>query len=116
MSQKILNLLGARIKITLQDNRIFIGQLLAFDRYMNLVLLDTQEIRITKAEKVEKRTLGLVILRGEVVVSISVESYQQLASDKKLVQGLGVGKQAGRGLPVQGSIGLQQPVLGMLPK
>jgi small nuclear ribonucleoprotein B and B' len=65
MSQKILNLLNARLKITLKDNRIFVGQLIAFDRFMNLVLNDCQETRVTASGSMEKRTLGLVILRGK---------------------------------------------------
>ncbi|ANB15740.1 Sm snRNP core protein Smb1 [Sugiyamaella lignohabitans] len=42
---------------------------------MNLVLSDTEEFRTTKKSKIEeRRTLGLIILRGETVISVSIES------------------------------------------
>lgn len=58
--------LNKKISLLLKDNRILEGKLVGFDDYMNMVLEDTEE---TAAEK--KRRLGLVILRGNNVVSIS---------------------------------------------
>jgi len=63
------------MRVIIQDNRELIGQFLAFDKHMNLVLADTEEFRRVggkgkeKDEKVIKRSLGLVILRGEIIVS-----------------------------------------------
>jgi len=68
------------MRVIIQDNRELIGQFLAFDKHMNLVLADTEEFRRVggkgkeKDEKVIKRSLGLVILRGEIIVSMSVEA------------------------------------------
>jgi len=80
-------LVNWRLKVTLNDGRALVGQMLAFDKHMNLVIVDCEEFRRTKSKKKAnaedgepapppqemRRTLGLVIIRGEVVVSISVE-------------------------------------------
>lgn len=68
-----------RMRITISDTRQLVGTFLAFDRHMNLVLADTEEFRKVKAkkgaeEKEEKRVLGLVLLRGESVISLSAEA------------------------------------------
>lgn len=80
------DLINYRVKIITIDNRIFVGQLLAFDKYLNLVLSDTEESRITKKSyqqlvntksgqpEYERRSLGLIILRGEQIISLSIES------------------------------------------
>jgi small nuclear ribonucleoprotein B and B' len=90
----MLALINYRLRVTLNDGRELTGQMLAFDKHMNLVLADCEEFRRTRSKAKEeggaapatqeiKRTLGLVILRGEMVVSISVEGPPPLTEEDK---------------------------------
>jgi len=123
----MLGLINWRLKITLNDGRALIGQMLAFDKHMNLVLADCEEFRRIRPKKKAgepegerpeqdvKRALGLVILRGEAVVSLSVEGPPPVQDDEKnkgLPAGPGRGMPAGRGLgmmPPMGPPGMGRP-------
>ncbi|KAF9879699.1 SMB protein [Colletotrichum karsti] len=114
------------MRVTLNDGRQMTGQMLAFDKHMNLVLADTEEFRRVKIkqnkpaapgssgssqtiEKEEKRTLGLTIVRGAHIVSLSVESEPPADPSARLgksapggisstlAAGPGVARPAGRG-------------------
>ncbi|CAO1631161.1 unnamed protein product [Sympodiomycopsis kandeliae] len=131
---KMLSLINYRLRVTLNDGRQLTGQMLAFDPHMNLVLADTEEFRKLKRRKgaskkaeggsddddddqesstaplpsaEQKRALGLIILRGETIVSLSVEGPPP--ADK----GAGVGGPlppgAGRGMPAGRGVGLAAP-------
>jgi small nuclear ribonucleoprotein B and B' len=75
-TSKIGQLLNSRVKVTLQDGRVFIGQLLAHDKHLNFVLADCEEFRLLKRGNgdSERRNLGLIVLRGEEIVSVSQET------------------------------------------
>lgn len=72
-----------RVSATIQDSRVLVGTLIAFDKHMNLVLADTEEFRTLKPKRQRgeemkteeprevKRALGLVLLRGENIVTMS---------------------------------------------
>lgn len=87
---------------------------MAFDRHMNIVLGDTQEFRKIRTkktsgiteEKEEKRTLGLIILRGDSVVSMTIEGPPPPEIDEKMTPGgPGLAKTAAaRGVPVAPAI------------
>lgn len=125
-SSKMLNYINYRMKVTLQDSRVLIGYFMAFDKHMNLVLGDCEEFRTLKAklktnvaeERVEKRHLGLVLLRGENVVSLTVEG-PPLAQENETVgpSGPGMARAAGRGIPpapIGGPpMGLMAPMRGI---
>jgi len=49
-----------------------IGTMKSFDKHMNLVLADCEEMRRIR-NRDEKRLLGFILLRGEHVVSMNVE-------------------------------------------
>ena len=102
---KMLQFINWSMRVTLDDTRVLVGRFLAFDKHMNLVLADCEEFRITKSSK-KKRALGLVLLRGECVVSIAVESPPPKPKARpKLTKSqapLGTGVPAGRGAPPPG--------------
>ena len=44
-------IIGYRIKVTLNDSRTLTGQMLAFDKHMNLVISECEEFRRVKSKK-----------------------------------------------------------------
>ncbi|OJJ83896.1 small nuclear ribonucleoprotein-associated protein [Aspergillus glaucus CBS 516.65] len=134
---KMQNLINYQMRVTLNDGRQMTGQMLAFDKHMNIVLADTEEFRRVKrkskpaagpnnaplVEAEEKRTLGLTIVRGTHVVSCSVDGPPPADPSSRLgtsvpgaataaatlAAGPGISKPAGRGLP----IGLGGPAAGV---
>jgi small nuclear ribonucleoprotein B and B' len=102
----------------LYDNRTIIGTFLAFDKHLNLVLSDAEEFRVIKnsrsgssgliEEKTEKRTLGLILIRGENVINLAVEGPPPPSGGKATTTttaaapgGPGIARGAGRGMMMQ---------------
>jgi len=104
-----------RMRATLKDGRTFVGTLKAFDKHMNLILVDTDEYRQIRPKKgqilnEQKRPLGFVLLRGENLCTLSVEgpppnddSSTTIPTMSGMAQGYGgpgQGRSAGRGMPI----------------
>ena len=122
MPPKMANWLNYRVRVTLHDGRQLVGQFMAFDKHMNLVIADCEEFRKLKdksgsgEEREVKRMLGLLLLRGESVSSMTPEAPPSS-------QGKRVGEGAagpGRAAPISRGpggfvppIGLTAPVRGV---
>eukprot|EP01100_Stratorugosa_tubuloviscum_P004060 TRINITY_DN1_c0_g1_i1.p1 TRINITY_DN1_c0_g1~~TRINITY_DN1_c0_g1_i1.p1 ORF type:complete len:256 (-),score=143.64 TRINITY_DN1_c0_g1_i1:178-945(-) len=126
-SNKMMQFMNCKMKVTICDSRVICGKFMAFDKHMNLILGDAEEFRRVvskgklKEEREERRSLGLVLLRGESVVSLSVEGPpmedNRSRSAPNAPGGPGVGRAAARGVSIVPSItrapGLAGPVRGV---
>jgi small nuclear ribonucleoprotein B and B' len=123
-----------RLRVTLQDGRDIIGTFLAFDKHMNLVLSEAEEFRILRSskgavleERLEKRNLGLVLIRGENVISLAVEGpppptmtagIKVMPGGPGMARGIGRGTATAMGMPPVSTTGnnvrnAMQPPLGL---
>lgn len=96
---RLETLLNFRVRVTTSNTSTFLGTLLSYDKFMNLVLVECEEFRLLKKSKKyldqtkggdidqskvkeQKRLLGLVILRGENIVSVVAEAAPNMSTLK----------------------------------
>lgn len=72
----MMQLINSRLRLTLSDGRTLVGQLLAYDKHLNLVLADVEEFRSTKGGE-QRRSLGFLVLRGKPIVSMCPEGVPE---------------------------------------
>lgn len=114
---KLLQFINCRLRLTMQDGRILIGQLLAYDKYMNLVMADVEEIRSSKSSSDPiKRTLGFIVLRGKHITSftaegvpIPVDANRLRISAASLIAGTRPAEASALNLPPPGAVPLAKP-------
>jgi small nuclear ribonucleoprotein B and B' len=64
--------------VTLTESRALVGTLLAFDKHLNLVLADAEEVRRVRGRgggiaHEQKRAMGgMVVARGEAITALAV--------------------------------------------
>ena len=125
-TSKMLAFINYRMRITLVDGRQIVGRFMAFDRHMNLVVADAEEHRklppkkgIDEDERHVRRVLGFVLIRGEEVVSLTVEGPPVGSGKKARIASAGTGTAsgAGRGMPPATAMGAPRvggPPVGMM--
>ncbi|SBT72400.1 small nuclear ribonucleoprotein-associated protein B, putative [Plasmodium malariae] len=98
-----------RVRVTISDTRYFVGTFLSYDRHMNLVLVDTEEFRKVKSQensfKEIKRVVGLILIRGENVVSFTAERAP--VNKKSMTNVVNKGIATGRGVPLNNYVPMQ---------
>ena len=63
------NARNKRVLVELKNNKQYAGKLKAFDIHVNVVLEDAEE----RADGEVKRKLGIIFIRGDTIVIISLE-------------------------------------------
>ena len=132
-NNKMMQHLDHKMKVIVKDGRAFVGYFKAFDQHMNIILADCEDPGPAKPKyynkKVQvdekKRILSLVLLRGDNVISISVEGPPQQREYGVQTPRAGTGQHYGvsRGVPPVGvgsiphnqlmPVGSQGPVRGV---
>ncbi|SBT45824.1 small nuclear ribonucleoprotein-associated protein B, putative [Plasmodium ovale wallikeri] len=98
-----------RVRVTISDTRYFVGTFLSYDRHMNIVLVDAEEFRKVKnpenSFKEIKRVVGLILIRGDNIVSFTAERAP--VNKKSMSNVVNKGIATGRGVPLNNYVPMQ---------
>eukprot|EP00759_Apiculatamorpha_spiralis_P017785 PhF_6_TR23866/c0_g1_i1/m.33447/K11086/SNRPB, SMB; small nuclear ribonucleoprotein B and B' len=78
-TNKLVHYVGCRIQVTTEDDRCYVGKLMSFDKFANIALLDAEEdtgLHTNVGPGVQFRQIGFMLIRGQIVESISIDSFQ----------------------------------------
>ncbi len=64
---------GKRVIVDLKNGWRYIGKLQAFDIHINTVLEEVEEYEPKEGEKTLKRKMGTVFIRGDAIITMSVQ-------------------------------------------
>jgi len=65
---------NSTVRVTLENQQVLAGRLLACDEVMNALMEETVEFKWNKKiKKWQKRKLGFCVIRGASVTSVSIE-------------------------------------------
>ena len=69
---------NSHVRILLEDQRVIVGTLLACDPHMNTLVTSSIEFKKNfKKKQWQKRILGLCMIRGNSITSISLDAADQ---------------------------------------
>lgn len=75
MGPGLAKYVGYRVKAVMKDGRWMEGTMLSVDDDVNTILDDAEEFRaIRRKKELERRVLGLVMVRGDFVANIEIIS------------------------------------------
>ena len=100
-SKNLSRLLNGYVTVRISDSLSFEGILKSYDKFMNIVLNEATRIAIKSSGEIERKEVGLIVLRGSNVISVDAKSLPdqplQHFKSSKLQIGIGTVTTFGRG-------------------
>ncbi|CAD2093617.1 small nuclear ribonucleoprotein-associated protein B, putative [Plasmodium vinckei brucechwatti] len=106
-----------RVRVTISDTRYYVGTFLSYDRHMNIVLVDAEEFRRVKCKennsKEIKRVVGLILIRGDNIVSFTAERAPVNKKTTSNITNKGIA--TGRGISLNNYVPMQNNMVPNMP-
>ncbi|PWN21971.1 hypothetical protein BCV69DRAFT_238995, partial [Microstroma glucosiphilum] len=71
------------VRVTIPDGRIFEGTFLCVDDGMNIILSQTNELRVEDGGSESSRFVGMVMIKGDDVVKVAVKVGNSQAAERE---------------------------------